>query len=63
MNSDSNADMLDTVLTLRGHQITLRQAMAEGLVRGYFDPKTGQARIYQFDAKRSMGRPDTPKSA
>jgi hypothetical protein len=34
MRPARHADLLDTVLTLRGHQITLRQALAEGLVKG-----------------------------
>ena len=29
-------DDLDTVVTLRGHRITLRRALAEGLVTRYF---------------------------
>lgn len=50
MESTRNNRFMDTVLTLRGHQITLRQAMAEGIIKGYFDPETGRAEISQVNA-------------
>ena len=45
MSKQPKHEILDTVLTLRGHQITLRQAIAEGIVKGRFDPETGIAEI------------------
>jgi hypothetical protein len=50
MQSVDNSDLLDTVLTLRGHQITLRQAIADGIIKGYFDPVTGKTEIVKVDS-------------
>ncbi len=63
MQKHTDHDLLDTVLTLRGHQITLRQAVAEGIIHGRFDGKDGEARIARIDAARIIERPDVWKSA
>jgi len=51
MNYVRHTDLLDTVLTLRGHQITLRQALAEGIIKGLFDRGNGRAEVHQVDPR------------
>ena len=50
MSHIQNEEILDTVLTLRGHQITLRQAIAEGIVKGRFEPGKDGVEIQGLDA-------------
>ncbi len=45
VNTQEKSAFLDSVLTLRGHQITLRQAIAEGIIRDYFYPGNGGERM------------------
>jgi hypothetical protein len=63
MNESTNREILDTVLTLRGHQITLRQAIAEGIVKGRFDPETGIAEVQGVDARWFIDGPPERKRA
>jgi len=63
MSHTANKEILDTVLTLRGHQITLRQAIAEGIVKGRFDPSTGTAEVQGVDPNWFIDQPLPRKSA
>ena len=51
MKHTPHSNLLDTVLTLRGHQITLRQALAEGIIRGCFDCDSGRAEVQGVDPR------------
>jgi hypothetical protein len=51
MTNKQNKDFLDTVLTLRGHQITLRQAIAEGVIKGNLSFQSQQLDIEQIDSR------------
>ena len=62
METSRDNRFMDTVLTLRGHQVTLRQAIAEGIIKGYFDPVTGKAEVNQINAEwfiEGQKKPDT----
>jgi hypothetical protein len=63
MNATANKELLDAVLTLRGHQITLRQAIAEGIVKGRFDPARGTAEVQGVDPKWFIDKPPERKRA
>jgi hypothetical protein len=56
MANNKNRDELDRVLTLRGHQITLRRALAEGLlVRYYLPPRQERGVTVQTAAEPGRG--------
>ena len=63
MDRHPDNDLLHTVLTLRGHQISLRQAIAEGIIKGYFDPKTGRAEVFRLEADWFIDDPDARRTA
>ena len=51
METNHAHNILDSVLTLRGHQVTLRQAVAEGIIKCYFDPETGKTEVVEDDTE------------
>ena len=63
VNTTSDKEILDTVLTLRGHKITLRQAIAEGIVKGRFDPGSGAAEVQDVDPDWFVEKPRRRKPA
>jgi hypothetical protein len=63
VDTHPDSDLLDTVLTLRGHQISLRQAIAEGIIKGYFDPQTSRVEVFQVDSDWFVERQKERRSA
>ncbi len=62
VNTQDNSAFLDSVLTLRGHQITLRRAIAEGIIKDYFYPGNGEKRMAETGSPSVGDEAHKPKT-